>query len=87
MGYTVHSSIDGHGVVGVFSNGAGKTVLMRAKLDALPILEETTLPYRSERRMLNRYGNTRPVMHACGHDMNMAALLTAADLLKAAADE
>ncbi|KAK0705597.1 hypothetical protein B0H67DRAFT_637779 [Lasiosphaeris hirsuta] len=85
LGYTVHPHIGGHGVVGMFSNGPGKIVLMRAELDALPILEETSVPYRSERRMVDRYGNERPVMHACGHDMNMAALLAAADLLKAAA--
>ena len=87
LGYTAHSNIGGHGVVGVFSNGPGKTVLMRAELDALPILEQTNLPYRSERRMIDRYGNERPIMHACGHDMNMAALLAAADLLKAAAQQ
>ncbi|KAL2131082.1 hypothetical protein VTI74DRAFT_5578 [Chaetomium olivicolor] len=87
LGYTVHSGIGGHGVVGVFSNGPGKTILMRAELDALPILEQTSVPYRSERRMIDRYGNERPVMHACGHDMNMAALLAAADLLKAAAHQ
>ncbi|KAH6632056.1 hypothetical protein F5144DRAFT_612584 [Chaetomium tenue] len=85
LGFTVHSGIGGHGVVGVFQNGEGKTILMGAELDALPILEQTTVPYRSERRMVDRYGNERPTMHACGHDMNMAALLAAADLLKAAA--
>ncbi|KAK3364324.1 hypothetical protein B0T25DRAFT_61132 [Lasiosphaeria hispida] len=85
LGYTVHSGIGGYGLVGVFRNGPGKTILMRAELDALLILEQTTVPYRSERRMVDRYGNERPVMHACGHDMNMATLLAAADLLKAAA--
>lgn len=85
LGFTVHSGIGGHGVVGVFRNGVGKTILMRAELDALPILEQTSVPYRSERRMVDRYGNERPTMHACGHDMNMAALLAAVDLLKAAA--
>lgn len=58
---------------------------MRAELDALPFLEQTDLPYRSQQRMLDRYGNGRPTMHACCHDMNMAALLAAADLLMAAA--
>jgi amidohydrolase len=84
VGFTVHSGIGGHGVVGVFHNGVGKTILMRAELDALPILEQTDLPYRSQQRMRDRYENLRPTMHACGHDMNMAALLAAAHLLKAA---
>ncbi|OBS20039.1 hypothetical protein FPOA_11760 [Fusarium poae] len=81
MGYEVHTGIGGHGVVGVLRNGAGKKVLMRAELDALPIQEQTDLPYRSEKRMIDRYNNERPVMHACGHDMNMATLLAAAKLL------
>ncbi|EAQ87838.1 hypothetical protein CHGG_04457 [Chaetomium globosum CBS 148.51] len=85
LGFKVHSGIGGHGVVGVFQNGVGKTILTRAELDALPILEQTSVPYRSERRMVDRYGNERPTMHACGHDMNMAALLAAADLLNSAA--
>ncbi|KAK0721256.1 hypothetical protein B0T21DRAFT_49727 [Apiosordaria backusii] len=84
LGYTVHSGIGGYGVVGVLENGPGKVILMRAELDALPILEQTSVPYRSEHRMIDRYGNERPVMHACGHDMNMAALLMASSLLKAA---
>ncbi|KAK4187645.1 hypothetical protein QBC35DRAFT_498217 [Podospora australis] len=87
LGYAVHTGVGGHGVVGVFDNGLGKTILMRAELDALPLLEETGLPYQSKRRMIDHYGNERPVMHACGHDMNMATLLAAADLLKSAADQ
>ncbi|VBB81043.1 Putative protein of unknown function [Podospora comata] len=82
LGYKVSSGIGGHGVVGVMKNGPGKVVLMRAELDALPILEQTNVSYRSEHRMIDRYGNERPVMHACGHDMNMAALLMASSLLK-----
>jgi len=86
IGYEVYAGIGGHGVAGVFRNGPGKTVLMRAELDALPILEQTDVPYRSEKRMVDRYGNERPVMHACGHDMNMAALLASAALLRASAE-
>ncbi|GAW19495.1 hypothetical protein ANO14919_089820 [Xylariales sp. No.14919] len=83
--FEVHTGIGGHGVAAVFHNGQGKTILMRAELDALPILEETDLPYKSTKRMVDRYGNERPVMHACGHDMNMASLLGTSALLKAAA--
>lgn len=47
LGFEVHANIGGHGVVGVFRNGEGKTILMRAELDALPILEQTAVPYKS----------------------------------------
>ncbi|MGW2014646.1 amidohydrolase [Streptomyces sp. NPDC001927] len=54
----------GHGVVGVLRNGPGPTVLLRAELDALPVTERTGL----------RYASTVPgVMHACGHDLHLAA--------------
>ncbi|KAF2810718.1 metal-dependent amidase/aminoacylase/carboxypeptidase [Mytilinidion resinicola] len=84
LGFDVHINIGGHGVAGVLKNGPGRTILIRAELDALPILEQTDLPYKSTKRMIDRYGNERPVMHACGHDMNMAALLGASALLKSA---
>ncbi|KAF2969165.1 hypothetical protein GQX73_g4405 [Xylaria multiplex] len=85
LDFEVHTGIGGHGVAAVFRNGQGKTILMRAELDALPILEETDVPYKSTKRMIDRYGNEHPIMHACGHDMNMATLLAASALLKAAA--
>ncbi|MFJ3582389.1 amidohydrolase [Streptomyces sp. NPDC090127] len=54
----------GHGVVGVLRNGPGPTVMLRAELDALPVTERTGL----------RYASTVPgVMHACGHDLHLAA--------------
>lgn len=84
LDFEVTTNIGGHGVVGIFRNGPGKTVLIRAELDALPIQEQTDVPYKSTKRMVDRYGNERPIMHACGHDMNMAALLGASELLKAA---
>lgn len=87
LGFVIHSNIGTHGVVGVLKNGPGKTILIRAELDALPILEQTNLPYKSTKRMIDRYGNERPIMHACGHDMNMAALLAASALLKSAREE
>jgi amidohydrolase len=87
LGFRVHEGIGGHGVAGVFENGDGNVILMRAELDALPILEETTLTYKSAKRMTDRYGNERPVMHACGHDMNMATLLGSAALLKSSAEK
>ncbi|KAJ8132813.1 hypothetical protein O1611_g806 [Lasiodiplodia mahajangana] len=86
LNFEVYTGIGGYGVAAVFDNGEGKTILMRAELDALPILEETDLPYKSTKTMTDRYGNKRPIMHACGHDMNMATLLGASALLRAAAN-
>lgn len=61
-------------VIGVIEGEApGPTVLLRADMDALPIAEETDLPFRSE---------VDGVMHACGHDMHTAMLLGAARVLR-----
>jgi amidohydrolase len=84
LGFDVRFNVGGYGVVGVYRNSRGKTVLLRAEMDALPVEEESDVPYRSTKRMVNRYRQDLPVMHACGHDMNMAALLAATDLLMAA---
>ncbi len=73
----------GGGVVGVLRHGAGPTVLVRADMDALPVLEDTGLPYASTRTMVDASGATVPVMHACGHDMHVAAAVGAAALFAA----
>lgn len=81
-GIEVFENIGGTGVAGVLRNGPGKTVLLRAELDALPILEETDLPFASRKTMRDETDNTtKPVMHACGHDMHMVCLLAAVDIL------
>ncbi|MEW2353765.1 amidohydrolase [Spirillospora sp. NPDC029432] len=74
-GYEVHDKVGGTGVVGVLAGGNGPTVLVRADMDALPVEEKTGLPYASA---------TPKVMHACGHDMHVTALLGAARLMAAA---
>jgi amidohydrolase len=79
--FNITTNIGGHGVVGVLKNGPGKTILLRADMDALPILETTGLPYSSTATMLDVQGVMRPVMHACGHDMHMTCLLAAAETL------
>lgn len=71
----------GHGVVAVMKNGAGPTVLIRADMDALPVEEQTGVPYASHKRMKNESGTDMPVMHACGHDVHVTSLLGAARVL------
>ncbi|MDT0263736.1 amidohydrolase [Jatrophihabitans lederbergiae] len=80
-GYEVHERIGGTGVVGVLRNGNGATVLMRADMDALPVLEVTDLPYASTETVTDSSGTQVPVMHACGHDVHVTCLLGAAHLL------
>ncbi|HET8994362.1 MAG TPA: amidohydrolase [Rhodococcus sp. (in: high G+C Gram-positive bacteria)] len=81
-GYEVHKGIGGTGVVGILRNGQGPTVLLRADMDALPVAEATGLPYASTVRAVDSDGNDVPVMHACGHDVHVTALLGAADLFR-----
>ncbi|KAI9840464.1 MAG: hypothetical protein M1838_004057 [Thelocarpon superellum] len=86
--FTIHEHIGGHGVAAVLPNGEGRTVLLRAEMDALPVKEATDLPYASSMRMDDDHdGISKPVMHACGHDMHMACLLAAAETLHRARDD
>jgi hippurate hydrolase len=80
-GFEVYEGVGGTGVVGVLRNGAGAAVLLRADMDALPVREATGLPYASEVTGIDADGNRVPVMHACGHDMHVACLAGAAQLL------
>ena len=66
--------------MGVLGNGAGKTVLFRADMDALPVREATGLPYASVKTVEDASGNKVPVMHACGHDAHVSCGLGAAEL-------
>ncbi|MYY19627.1 MULTISPECIES: amidohydrolase [unclassified Streptomyces] len=70
-GFDVVRGIGGHGVAGVLRNGDGPRVYLRAELDALPVAERTGLPYAS----------ANGAMHACGHDLHLAAAAGAAELL------
>jgi amidohydrolase len=84
LGYRVTTGVGGTGVVGVLDNGIGPGVLLRADMDALPVAEETGLPYASTATATDADGRRVPVMHACGHDMHVTWLLGAAELLAAA---
>lgn len=79
--YEIHTAIGGHGLAGVLRNGEGKTVLLRADMDALPVEEKTGLGYASKVTMRDTDGATKSVMHACGHDMHVTCLLAAAERL------
>ncbi len=81
MGFEVTEHVGGHGVVGVLKNGEGPTLLLRADMDALPVVEETGLPYASQVRTTDERGVTVGVMHACGHDLHMTMMLATLDYL------
>lgn len=82
-GFTVRTGIGGTGVLGVLTTGPGPVVALRGDMDALPIVEATGLDYASTVTAETDHGVVG-VMHACGHDMHIAALLGAAALLAGA---
>jgi hippurate hydrolase len=86
-GCQVHEGVGGTGVVGLLHNGEGPTVLLRADMDALPVLEATGLDYASTTTGTSDDGAEVPVMHACGHDVHVTCLLGAVALLAAHQDE
>jgi amidohydrolase len=73
LGYEVTTGVGGTGVVVVLRNGAGRTVLLRTDMDALPVEEKTGLPYASHVVVKTDSGTSIPVMHACGHDIHMSS--------------
>lgn len=81
LGYDVVTGLGTTGVAAVLRNGKGPTLLLRADMDALPVQEKTGLPYASTATAKDDDGETVPVMHACGHDVHMTALVGAATLL------
>ncbi|MFN6208342.1 MAG: amidohydrolase [Planctomycetota bacterium] len=80
-GCEVTENVGGFGVVGVLRNGEGPLVLVRSDLDALPVTEQTGLPFASTKTMTEQDGSTVGVMHACGHDVHMTNLLGVAGFL------
>lgn len=80
-GYRVATGVGGTGVVGVLTNGAGPTVLVRGDMDALPVREETGLAYASTVTATLPDGNATGVMHACGHDVHVTTLVATSELL------
>lgn len=87
LGLQVQTGIAHTGVVGVLKGAnPGPIVALRADMDALPVVEQTDVPFKST--ALSEYrGKEVGVMHACGHDMHMAMLMGAAEKLAAMKDE
>src|SRR2546421_6555456 len=69
------------GVIGLMKHGDGPTVAVRTDLDALPVHEETGLPYASTVTTKNDTGQEVSVMHACGHDIHMSTFIGTARAL------
>src|SRR5712672_2993985 len=81
LGFEVTTGVGGTGVVGVMKNGAGPTVMLRTELDALPVTENTGLPFASAVRTKDDSGMDVGVAHACGHDIHMAAWMGTARIM------
>ena len=81
MGFEVTEQVGRTGVVGVMRNGEGPVVMLRADMDALPVVEQTGLPFASRKTATPASGVTTGVMHACGHDTHMAGLIGAGRVL------
>ena len=75
LGYEVTTGVGGTGVVAVLRNGAGPTVLLRADMDGLPLEERSGLANASHVRQTDAAGTEQPVMHACGHDVHITAMV------------
>ncbi|WP_230854898.1 M20/M25/M40 family metallo-hydrolase [Arthrobacter terrae] len=86
-GYQVDTGIGGTGVTGVLKNGTGSTVLLRADMDALPVKEDTGAAYSGTVTAKDAEGYEVPVMHACGHDIQVSCLLGAAKLTADRSDQ
>lgn len=86
LGFEVTEKVGGTGVVAVLKNGRGPTVLVRTDMDALPVTEQTGLPYASKVRVRDKDGKEVGVMHACGHDMHMTCWVGTARVLAAMKD-
>lgn len=86
FGFDVTEGVGGTGIVAVMKNGAGPTVMLRADMDGLPVKEDSGLPYASTARQVDITGIEQPVMHACGHDVHITAMVGVARQMAARTD-
>jgi amidohydrolase len=75
FGYEVTEGVGGTGIVAVLKNGPGPTIMIRADMDGLPVKEQSGLDYASRVTQVDAAGVDQPVMHACGHDVHITALV------------
>ncbi len=75
LGLDVSPGFGGNNIVGVYRNGEGPVIMLRADMDALPIKELTGLSFASTRIMTDTNGKEVSVMHACGHDIHMSVMV------------
>lgn len=82
-GFTVTEKVGGTGVVAVMKNGDGPTLMLRADMDGLPLVEDSGLDYMSTAKQVSIDGDEKPVMHACGHDVHITSLIGTARQMSA----
>jgi hippurate hydrolase len=87
LGFEVTRNVGKTGVVAVMKNGPGPVLMIRADMDALPVKEQTGLPFASKAVGKLPDGTEAPVMHACGHDTHMTAWMGTARRLAALRDQ
>jgi len=81
VGAEVTTGVGGTGVVAILKNGKGPTLMLRTDMDALPVTEQTGLPYASKVKVETASGGETGVMHACGHDVHMTTMVGVARYL------
>ena len=81
LGFKVTSNVGGFGVVGIYKNGNGPTVMIRTDTDGLPIIEQTGKSYASKVKVIDEHGAKVGVMHGCGHDIHMSSFIGTAEQL------
>lgn len=87
LGYAVTTGVGKTGVVAVLKNGPGPVLLIRTDMDALPVAEQTGLPFASKARGTTAEGKETAVMHACGHDTHLTTMFGVARQLAARKSE
>jgi hippurate hydrolase len=81
LGFEVTEKVGGTGIVAILRNGKGPTILVRTDMDALPVIEQTGLPFASKVRVRDKNDREVGVMHACGHDAHMTCFIGTARIL------
>lgn len=81
LGFKVTSNVGGFGVVGIYKNGEGPTVMIRTDTGGLPIIEQTGKSYASKVKVIDEHGAKVGVMHGCGHDIHMSSFIGTAEQL------